>query len=445
MTNKLQFINEQQIALNKARDDQDWEALAKAPPPRVNFWITQSHLVAQAATDAAEFSNVFDVRVYGGEKEKKKGMPHGIQRQGPALSRDSKLFDPANPLTRHILFVTTYETFAARHGPNAAAQYIVKASQGGITLDSARVSLANDNVPSEWLGNLDGLVGLIVQDECQRQQNYHSQSSTAVRWANAAFNVLLTATPVPWAASSFTGLLAFLDDPETDLEAQDIVTACQDDRTDPKFMQLYTKSCDPAYKKYRYTHAAFSYLMQDGLSLAEQGSILKYTWEATMLRRTYLSSCVTHPNGDVHYLGNLLPSRLAVRITIKNEEDTQAIYDEFATTLKNKLYSRDRETQMMRINGGVQRQLNLASFCPIMLWAKSMVKVNHNTFMNCQCEFHDDGKYAEYLHRILQDIYDESTKPTMQTFSRQNTAYHLFKKKRVRWPFPLWHVRNVFV
>jgi hypothetical protein len=108
-------------------------------------------------------------------------MPHGIQRQGPALSRDSKLFDPANPLTRHILFVTTYETFAARHGPNAAAQYIVKASRGRITLDSARVSLANDKVPSEWLGNLDGLVGLIIQDECQRQQNYHSQSSTAVR------------------------------------------------------------------------------------------------------------------------------------------------------------------------------------------------------------------------------------------------------------------------
>jgi hypothetical protein len=102
MTNNLQFINEQQIALNKARDDQDWEALAKALPPRVNFWITQSRLVAQAATDAAEYSSVFDARVYGGEKEKEKAMPHGIQRQGPALSRDSKLLDPANPLTRHI-------------------------------------------------------------------------------------------------------------------------------------------------------------------------------------------------------------------------------------------------------------------------------------------------------------------------------------------------------
>jgi hypothetical protein len=278
-----------------------------------------------------------------------------------------------------------------------------------ITLDSARVSLANDKVPSEWLGNLDGLVGLIVQDECQRQQNYHSQSSTAVHWANPVFNILLTATPVPWAASSFAGLLAFLDDPETNLEAHDIVTACKDDRPDPKFMQLYTKSCGPAYKKYRCTHAAFSYLMQDGLSLAEQGSVLKYTWEATMLRRTYLSSCVTHPNGDVHYLGNLLPSSLAVRITIKNDETAQAIYDEFATTLENKLYSRDKETQMMRINGGVQRQLNLASFCPIMLWAKSMSKVNNNTFMNRHREYHDEGKYTEYLHCILQDVYDEST------------------------------------
>jgi hypothetical protein len=285
----------------------------------------------------------------------------------------------------------------------------VKASRGRITLDSARVSLVNDKLPSEWLGNLDGLVGLVVQDECQRQHNYHSQSSTAVRWANAVFNVLLTATPVPWAASSFAGLLAFLDNPETNLEAHDIVTACKDDRADPKFMQLYTESCDPAYKKYRCTHAVFSYLVQDGLSIAEQGSVLKYTWEATMLRRTYLSSCVTHPNGDVHYLGNLLPSSLAVRITIKNDETAQSIYDEFATTLKNKLYSRDKETQMMRINGGVQRQLNLASSCPIMLWAKSMVRVNNNTFMNRHCEYHDEGKYAEYLHCILQDVYDDST------------------------------------
>jgi hypothetical protein len=406
MTNKLQFINEQQIALNKARDDQDWEALAKAPPPRVNFWITQSHLVAQAAADAAEYSSVFDVRIYGGEKEKEKAMPHGIQRQGPALSRDSKLFDPANPLTRHILFVATYETFAARHGPSAAAQFIVKASRGRITLDSARVSLVNDKVPSEWLGNLDGLVGLIVQDECQRQQNYHSQSSSAVRWANLVFNNLLTATSVPWAASSFAGLLAILDDPETNLEAHDIVTACKDDRPDPKFMQLYTESCDPTYKKYRCTHAAFSYLMQEHLSLSDQGYILKYTWEATMLRRTYLSSCVTHPNGDVHFLGNLLPSSLAVRITIKNEESSQKIYDKFANGLKNKLYSLDKETQTMRINGRIQRQLNLASFCPILFWAKSMVKVNNNNFMNRQCDFHDDGDYAEYLQCILQDIYE---------------------------------------
>jgi hypothetical protein len=411
LTNNLQFINEQQITLNKARDDHDWDALANAPPPpRVNFWITQSHLVSQAAIDAAEFSSVFDVRVYGGEKEKETILPHGIQRQGPALSQDSKLFDPANPLTRHILFVTTYETFAARHGPNAAAQYMVKASRGRITLDSARVSLVNDNLPSGWLGNLDGLVGLIVQDECQRQQNYNSQSSTAVRWANPVFNVLLTATPVPWAASSFAGLLAFLDDPETNLEAEDIVKACKDDRPDPKFMELYTESCDPAYKKYRCTHAAFSYLMQDSLSLYDQGRILGYNWEATMLRRTYLSSCVTHPNGDVHYLGNLLPSSLAVRITIENEEHSQRIYDEFGNGLKNKLYSLDKATQMMRINGRIQRQLNLASFCPILFWAKSMVKVNNNTFMNRQCEFRDDGKYAEYLHRILQDVYDESTK-----------------------------------
>jgi hypothetical protein len=33
LTNNLQFINEQQITLNKARDDHDWDALANAPPP----------------------------------------------------------------------------------------------------------------------------------------------------------------------------------------------------------------------------------------------------------------------------------------------------------------------------------------------------------------------------------------------------------------------------
>jgi hypothetical protein len=39
-----------------------------------------------------------------------------------------------------------------------------------------------------------------------------------------------------------------------------------------------------------------------------------------------------------------------------------------------------------------------------------MIKVNNNTFMNRHCEYHDEGKYAEYLHRILQDVYEESTK-----------------------------------
>lgn len=126
-----------------------------------------TYLIFLAAADAAALSNVFDIRVYGSEKEKEQTMPMGVQRHGPSLKRDDKILDPSKAATRRLLFATTYDTYAARHGRNATVQFIMD-NGDGINRDTALGMLKDGHIPSDWEGIMEDRFGFVVLGECQR-------------------------------------------------------------------------------------------------------------------------------------------------------------------------------------------------------------------------------------------------------------------------------------
>jgi hypothetical protein len=243
--------------------------------------------------------------VYGGEKDADRPLPAGVTRQKTNLTNTDPLFDPNNTMTNHVLLIVTFQGLSAKHGPSAVVAHLRKQFPEMSAAD-ATAWVREWGMPDGCPCDLSGLVGFLIVDEAQMTKSYMAHSSMSIRWLRALFIILLTATPVPWNSSGFGGLLAFIQDTELNAEALELLR--KDDLANP-----YDQDADPSIIKYACTYAAFSHYCLDTLSLAEQGRILAIVWDKVLLRRTYRASCVTHPNGDVHTLVNLLPSSLPVR------------------------------------------------------------------------------------------------------------------------------------
>jgi hypothetical protein len=129
------------------------------------------------------------------------------------------------------------------------------------------------------------------------------------------FHWLMTATPVPWSTSGFGGLLSWMQDPDDNEDALYLLR--KRDLPNP-----YLEPPESPYRKYAYTYAAFDKFVKDSTPVAEQAANLKIIWDCVMLRRTYRSSYMTHLNGDVHWLINMLPESRPYRISFKNRDAT---------------------------------------------------------------------------------------------------------------------------
>lgn len=77
-------------------------------------------------------------------------------------------------------------------------------------------------------------------------------------------------------------------------------------------------------------------------------------FQGVIICRTYRSTCVTHPNGDVHTIGRLLPLSLPLRVTIENDKDSWMFYDTIVPDVAKKLCVLNMGNKgKMNINGCV--------------------------------------------------------------------------------------------
>ena len=130
--------------------------------------ITQPHLIVQLARELRELSDLFSVYLYGAPAQ------HGVRQIKENLTRDHPLFDHANEMNSQAIVVTSYQTFATRHGPQANLKYVTKTttiSQKAATRTFKYSKLVNPANP-EWRAphDLDGLFEQGILDEAQNSK-----------------------------------------------------------------------------------------------------------------------------------------------------------------------------------------------------------------------------------------------------------------------------------
>lgn len=245
-------------------------------------------------------------------------------------------------------------------------------------------------MPPDCPYNLSGKVGLVLIDECQVARNLESTYSHAIRSLDGQFSLLLTATPVPWAVTGFAGLLKLMSDDHLEREAAE--AASHDE-----LRYSYDKAARPENRKFIATHFAFKRYVRIDHALSKQGTALKLVWKETMNQASYRWKCVTHPSGDVHTLGNLMPDHKAVRVTFTIGLPVQTVNDLGKARIREKLYIHDPTVKAGRVNGNVLRRLNLGSFCPMLFFADSIKEVEGNEKLHRLSRYHDNRDHATFL------------------------------------------------
>ncbi|KAH9859289.1 hypothetical protein J1614_012176 [Plenodomus biglobosus] len=238
-------------------------------------------------------------------------------------------------------------------------------------------------------------------DEAHNVGGATSDGWTSIRWLGADFFCLLTATPIVWAAEKLTSLLYVLQDPQLNAEASEL--ALQE-----KLDNVY-ETASSKQTKYRPTCAAFEKFFNRHADSIEQGRILNMAFQSVMMRRTYQSACETHSNGDTHSMQELMPPSIPVRIHVDNDQATRDMWANESSVPLSKLYHRDRSegnvSDKLLVNGKYAHLLQLASFCILMFFASSIHDVGHNDTITEYQRLHDEGLYADYLYKLLVDIY----------------------------------------
>jgi len=382
----------------------DWTGLRESPcgTAKAHFWVTPAHLTEQAAEDLARFSKQFDVRLYASDRKAERPAPPGVTMHRDHLTRNDPLLDPNNIMTNHVVFVVSQNALTSKHGLPAVAAWL--ANDRGWTKRDALVWIKRNGYPKDCPFDISECIAITVIDEAQAVRNPSTYIAGALRELHAVSYILLTATPVPWLPSGLVGLLAFLEDPDINLDAEGLLR--QKNPPNP-----YSRDAPEKLHQYRATTSMFSHFLTESLSLTQQAEILGMVFEQVMIRRTYNSTCVTHPSGDVHTLMNMLPNATPVRLTIKNKTRTQDIYDLKARKLMGELFIPPDANSggSGRFNGAAIRNLALGCLCPLFLFATDIDQVEGNPNIQRYSDLHDRGNYKRYLRSLLSNIHQAST------------------------------------
>ncbi|KAH8723008.1 hypothetical protein GQ44DRAFT_729149 [Phaeosphaeriaceae sp. PMI808] len=202
--------------------------------------------MTDAATDAAAFSGCFDVYIYGlNNNEKEQVLPPGVRRWGSILERTNPLLSPGNVCTRHVIFITTYHTYMARHGPKKVGQWLgQEPDYKSCSATEISEYLGTIGMPSTCPYGLIGLILYLIMDEL--------------------FHCLLSATPVPWRTEAFKTQLYLLHDPDLDKTAREYVMAHPS-------VDVYSNDAPPEAKALRATATAFGKHLPNQNQAVEQG------------------------------------------------------------------------------------------------------------------------------------------------------------------------------
>lgn len=228
------------------------------------------------------------------------------------LTKDHSLFTAKSK--KPILVVTTYETWADRHGPIALKRWRKKMGIDESDLD------AND---PKWPANLSGKFSLGIFDESHMLKTLATRISIAILWLDLNFHFFASATPIPNGIEDLAGYVKFIapkDGGESLWTKESLKKMDIKRKADPFFLDD-----DHPGTKLRITeHGIKQYLLHGGIPVQAQGQRLAMLWTKFMLRRTNASRI---PIGVGPTIGDQLPGLSAVAIECSYSDKERTEYE----------------------------------------------------------------------------------------------------------------------
>jgi hypothetical protein len=171
-----QCLNYRKLELQNLRDEGNIAGILQYPKPRPLLVLTQSHLAKQISQNFAEFSDEFDVFVYGGGN---KALHPNVRRIPEHLTRAHPIFDQGNECNSQVVVVASYDTLQARHGPSAILKYLKQLQYKPKVAEKHKFTQLRDRNRPDWAPpmDLDGLFEEAILDEAQNTKGLSNPAS----------------------------------------------------------------------------------------------------------------------------------------------------------------------------------------------------------------------------------------------------------------------------
>lgn len=168
-----------------------------AAKPRPSLVLAPPSVMLQWVRELKRVSSDLQIYLYHGDKAA--AVPEEGVEFISKLDRSHSIFDGSNKRRRAVV-VSTYQSFARRHGPSPQDTWRV----GNGADANTRKSLMN-TLDVAWPGNLRDCFDVVVADDGHKLKNENTNISRTVTWLNARFNILSTGTPTSNSIADMAG------------------------------------------------------------------------------------------------------------------------------------------------------------------------------------------------------------------------------------------------
>lgn len=320
------------------------ERIQKYGPPRPILVLVPTICIQQFIEELEQITQVFIVEKY-----------HGDIRSGSSKTKLTKAhswFSDTNEDNARRLIVSTPQTIAKRHGPEAQKRWMT-----GQKFDKKVIhGYAEDGeLHDDFPASLEGCFSRAVIDECQSIKTKDTDTACALEWLDSPFWLLMSATPFPNSILDFEGYIPFVHASPTDEHLEQISQAGITLETNvfalPRPHRFeWTQVNDAAYDKF---------IKGKSIAVNVKTERLRQVLSQIMIRRTYASRI---PFDIGKPIGSLVPDVHTVTIHCPFTEEEEEIYRAWYTQEFQKLVrSNPRSNRPALWDWGTYRRLVLGT------------------------------------------------------------------------------------
>ncbi|QKX64262.1 uncharacterized protein TRUGW13939_11435, partial [Talaromyces rugulosus] len=355
--------------------ENDSNAAGPSPAHKPFLLVVPSAILPQWCKEIQAITTQLKIKILFGDKRSNRlSTWKDAEVVTEKLTKSHELFDGSLERASTVV-VTTCETFRNRHGPPAANSWVTK-ERKRLGDPKAFSNRPKDVKPQGWPGDLAGLFSDAILDEGHYIRNKDSGISTAIRWSDADFYLIMSATILFNSIHDFTGYVDLVLPKESDdewhndnLEDLDVTASC-----DP-----FSLADDHPATSLVLTHRVVQKkILTNKVTVTVASVYTKKLLSKLMVRRTL--SSIIEINDKRVVIGARIPPSHTVMVNVNFSEKEKLIYDKLVIPHYRKLIF-EIEDNKFAINMAKLRMLTLLTsyvgfeYCEKLLTSKNMLDV----------------------------------------------------------------------